>query len=76
MHGNVMEWCWDWFDDEYYENSPPTDPLGPESGSNKVYRSGSWVHDAEYCRSAFRSFMEPSYRNIVIGFRILRPEGI
>jgi len=54
MHGNVAEWCSDWYDKDYYRNSPSTDPQGPSSGDNRVRRGGSWVFGAGSCRSAAR----------------------
>ena len=42
MHGNLWEWCQDWYDKEYYANSPTDDPPGPSGGSDRVLRGGSW----------------------------------
>jgi formylglycine-generating enzyme required for sulfatase activity len=68
MHGNVEEWCWDWFGD--YPNRSLIDAMGPESGSNRVGRGGGWSNVAANCRSAHRSSYDPSYRNYYNGFRV------
>jgi formylglycine-generating enzyme required for sulfatase activity len=75
MHGNVWEWVQDWYGERYYSNSPGSDPKGPPSGSYRVLRGGGWADDAEDCRSAYRNYYTPGYRNYYIGFRLaLSPE--
>ena len=81
VHGNVSEWCADWFAQDNYEASPISDPMGPSSGSSRVNRGGCWTDGAERCRSAYRHGSGPSDRLRFVGLRVLqvladKPEGI
>jgi formylglycine-generating enzyme required for sulfatase activity len=72
MHGNVCEWCWDWYGT--YSSGAQIDPVGAASGAARVERGGSWYGKAELARSAFRiSNYLPYYRVHFIGFRLVRP---
>ena len=72
IHGNVFEWCWDWYDENYSSN-PSSNPDGAISGYYRVLRGGSWDYDGRGLRSAFRNGIGPSGRSNDLGFRLLRP---
>ncbi len=75
MHGNIWEWCNDWYRDDYYTacGSSITDPVGPTTGyTRRVLRGGNFQHGAEVCRSGDRNSYQPSIRDRYIGFRPVR----
>ena len=72
MHGNVWEWCQDWFAPNDKEGFPRVDPQGSAAGTLRICRGGSWRQAAPVCRSAFRLAKPPSERDIELGFRVVQ----
>ncbi|GHT96275.1 hypothetical protein FACS1894116_13120 [Betaproteobacteria bacterium] len=75
MHGNVLEWVNDWYNESYYSRSASNDPAGPSSGQYRVLRGGNWFYSAGGLRSAHRSDLTPDSRGDGSGFRLARSPG-
>jgi formylglycine-generating enzyme required for sulfatase activity len=69
LHGNIWEWCVDWYGE--YGANEAMDPFGPATGSNRVYRGGSWNNPSRLCRSASRVWYAPGIRFSALGFRVV-----
>lgn len=70
MHGNVFEFCQDWYADADYPSGAATDPQGPSEGRTRVDRGGCWYCNAADCRSVRRVSMAPTFLNEYYGFRV------
>ena len=70
MHGNVWEWCNDFYKVDYYQESPEENPRGPATGETKVVRGGAWKFSAESCRSGYRYNEDPGYIDVCFGYDI------
>jgi formylglycine-generating enzyme len=76
LHGNVGEWCQDWYAKDWYRAAAIDGGLlGPPQGRERVYRGGNWTSAALYCRSTYRGRASPSNRNAFLGFRVVCPTG-
>lgn len=72
VHGNVAEWCADWYSPKFYVEAPVNDPLNNASGKFRVYRGGAWSGGSpSFCRSAYRGKALPKSRIAYVGFRVV-----
>ncbi|MHC4691248.1 MAG: formylglycine-generating enzyme family protein [Planctomycetota bacterium] len=70
MYGNVWEWCNDFYQVDYYQESPEDNPKGPKTGETKVVRGGAWKFSDESCRSGYRYNENPGYVDACFGYDI------
>jgi formylglycine-generating enzyme required for sulfatase activity len=75
MHGNVWEWCWDRYAEDYYKEAPGADPAGPSETSVRVIRGESWSGPRRDARSAHRGWSAPHSRDFCLGFRVARGQS-
>ncbi|MDX2066945.1 MAG: SUMF1/EgtB/PvdO family nonheme iron enzyme [Haliscomenobacter sp.] len=72
MSGNALEWCWDWYEENYYAISPIKNPTGVTMGDYRVLRGGSWSSFLDYCRVSDRGWYNTTYSDSNFGFRLVR----
>jgi formylglycine-generating enzyme len=70
MHGNAIEWCADYWAEDYYAQSAMTNPSGPISSEKRTARGGGWGDRSMWCRSSARRGLLPDSRDYSIGFRV------
>ena len=70
MSGNVWQWCNDFYQVDYYQQSPEKNPRGPDDGETKVVRGGAWKFSADSCRSGYRYNEDPGYSDVCFGYDI------
>ena len=68
MHGNVAEWCQDFYAEAYSDGDSIQDPRGPATGEDRVLRGGSWAVDEDSCRSSARNFEAPGFADVCFGY--------
>ncbi len=72
MTGNILEWCYDWYGDEYYKSSEASNPIGPTNGVNRVCRGGNFMCRSEVLRNSKRFSINPDDENGLTGIRLVR----